>query len=204
MRSNRSLPAFALLLAAGFSGSDRAALNLAIAGTRAAPPDLSDLIVQFRREYLTGVRSASSKAPAADFAREARALSAAVFARTPMAEVVRRCGVMVGELLAAESPVLRTEAERQAFEKASAGPYRIPGVSSACASGNPDPVARSIAQARGDLEGSRNSPDAVAARIVADETNLLWAIWSGAGGDARPARKFDERDGPYTIAGAPR
>lgn len=193
-----------LAAASGFSGSDRAALNLAIAGTRAAPPDLFDLIVRFRREYLIGVRSASSRVPAADFAREARALSAAVFARTPMNEVVRRCGVMIGELLAAESPSFRTEPERQAFETASAGPYRIPGVNSACAAGNPEPVARSIAQSRTDLGGSQKPAEAAAARIVTDETNLLWAIWSGAGGDQRPARKFDERSGPYTIAGAPR
>ena len=201
----RSTTALALFLAAsGFSGSDRAALNLAIAGTRAAPPDLSDLIVRFRKEYLTGVRSAAARLPAADFAKEARALSAAVFARTPMNDVVRRCGVLIGELLAAESPSLRTQDEREAFEKASAGPYRIPGVNATCAAGNPEAVARSISQFRSNLEGSRGSAQAQAARILTDETNLLGAIWSGAGGDQRPARKFDERNGPYTIAGAPR
>jgi hypothetical protein len=65
-------------------------------------------------------------------------------------------------------------------------------------------VAASISRARADLEAARSGADAAAARVVYDATNLLWAIWTAAGGDARPAKKFDERNGPYVIAGAPR
>ena len=52
-----------LSAAAGFAGSDRAALNLAIAATRGGPPDLSSLIVLHRKEYLTGVRDAARRLP---------------------------------------------------------------------------------------------------------------------------------------------
>jgi hypothetical protein len=189
--------------APGFSGSPRAAFNLAIAGTRLAPPDLTRLLVQHRRDYLQGVREAAERAPTADFAREAAALSRAILARTPMPEVVRRCGRLVGELLAAAAPPLDSEASREAFEAASRGPYRIPGVSDAAARGDPGPVARSIAIARSPFR-VRADPAASASRIVADETNLLWAIWTGAGGDARPARNYEEKNGPYDVPGAPR
>ena len=60
------LAATLFLAATGFAGSDRAALNLAIAGTRRAPPDLSAMIVNYRREYLTGVRDAARRPPPSD------------------------------------------------------------------------------------------------------------------------------------------
>jgi hypothetical protein len=77
-------------------------------------------------------------------------------------------------------------------------------VTAAAAAGDPAPVAASISRARADLESVHAEPDAVAARVVFDATNLLWAIWTAAGGDVRAAKKFDERNGPYLIAGAPR
>jgi len=193
------LAATLFLAAAGFAGSDRAALNLAIAGTRRAPPDLSAMIVNYRREYLTGVRDAARRPPPSDFEREARGISRAILSRTPFSEVIRRTGALIGGVLSAEAP-----AGGEEFEKASAGPYRIPGVAAACASGDPAPAARSIRAARGELDRTRGAPDAAASRIVADETNLLWAIWTGAGGDARPAKEIDERNGPYDVPGAPR
>ena len=198
--------ALVLSLAAGggFSASDRAALNLAIGGTRDAPPDLFDLIVQHRREYLSGVRETIALAPAADISKEAKALSQAIVNRTHFPDVIHRIGMIVGELLSLESPRLATAAEKRAFEDASAGPYRIPGVSAASAAGNPGPVAASIARAAAELREKEASADAAASRIVSDETNLLWAIWVGAGGDARPAKKFEEKNGPYVVAGAPR
>jgi hypothetical protein len=188
----------------GFPASERAALNLAIAGTRDAPPDLFDLIVQHRREFLTGVRETISRAPAADFSKEARTLSQAIVNRSHFTDVIHRVGTIVGELLSVETPKLATPAERRAFEEASAGPYTFPGVSAASVSGNPDPIAASVARAAADFRDKGANPGAVASRIVSDETNLLWAIWIGAGGDTRPAKKFEEKNGPYTIAGAPR
>ena len=188
----------------GFSASDRAALNLAIGGTRDAPPDLFDLIIQHRREYLSGVRETIALAPAADVSREARALSQAIVNRTHFPDVIHRLGMIVGEVLALESPRLATAAEKRSFEDASAGPYRIPGISSASAAGNPAPVAASVGKAAAELREKGAGPDAAASRIVSDETNLLWAIWVGAGGDARPAKKFEEKNGPYIVAGAPR
>jgi len=191
------LVASLLLAAASFAGSDRAALNLAIAGTRRAPPDLSAMIVRYRTEFLAAVRDAARRPPPADFEAEARAISRAILSRTPFPEIVRRIGAAAGGILSAEMP-----AGSPGFEAASAGPYRIPGVSAAAASGDPGPAARSIRSAREELAGA--SAEAAAARIVADETNLLWAIWTGAGGDARPAKKLDERNGPYVVDGAPR
>jgi hypothetical protein len=188
----------------GFPASERAALNLAIAGTRDAPPDLFDLIVQHRREFLSGVRETISRAPAADFSKEARALSQAILSRAHFADVIHRFGMIVGEVIAFETPKFGTAGEKGAFEDASAGPYTFPGVSAAAAAGNPEPVARSIARAAADFRETNAAPGAVASRLVSDETNLLWAIWIGAGGDTRPARKFEEKNGPYTIAGAPR
>lgn len=197
--------ALLLTLATGsaFPASDRAALNLAIAGTRDAPPDLFDLIVQHRKEFLEGVRETISRAPAADFAREAKALSQSILSRAHFADVIHRFGMIAGEVIAFETPRLRTAAEKEAFERASAGPYTFPGVSAASAAGNPEPAAASIARAAADF-GEKPGPEAVASRLVSDQTNLFWAIWIGAGGDARPARKFEEKNGPYTIAGAPR
>jgi hypothetical protein len=189
-----------LLAAASFSGSDRAALQLAIAGTRLAPPDLSAMIVRYRKEYLEAVRQAARRPPPADFGAEARAISSAILARTPFSEAVARIGAAAGGILSAEVPDARGRGA--AFESASAGPYRIPGVSAASASGDPVPVSRSIRSAAADLAAA--TPEGAAARVVADETNLLWAIWTGAGGDARPARKLDERNGPYVVDGAPR
>ena len=192
----------ALLLAASAAraASDRAVLNLAIAGTRAGPPDLSALIVKHRKEYLAGARESARRAAPADFAAAARGIARAILSRTPFPEVVRQTGAIVGGVLAAEAPA----GDDDAFDRASAGPYRIPGVAAAAATGDPGPVAASITRARADLESSHAAPDAVASRIVSDGTNLLWAIWTAAGGDARPAKKFDERNGPYVIAGAPR
>jgi len=194
---------FVLLLSAGaaFPASDRAALNLAIGGTRSGPPDLSAMIVKHRKEFLTGVRESARQAPPSDFEKNARGISRAILSRTPFAEVIHRTGALVGGLLVAEVP---PAAAGESFERASAGPYRFAGVTTAAASGDPGPVARSIARARSDFETSHATADAVASRIVSDETNLLWAIWVGAGGDARPARKFDERNGPYDIPGSPR
>jgi hypothetical protein len=189
-----------LLAAASFSGSDRAALQLAIAGTRLGPPDLAGMIVRYRKEYLEAVRQAARRPPPADFGLEARSISHAILARTPFSETVARIGAAAGGVLSAEAPDARGRGE--AFETASAGPYRIPGVSAASAAGDPGPAARSIRSASADLAGA--SAEAVAARIVADETNLLWAIWAAAGGDARPAKKLDERNGPYVVDGAPR
>jgi hypothetical protein len=186
--------------AAGFAGSDRAALNLAIAATRGGPPDLSGLIVQHRKEYLTGVRDAARRPAPNGVEREARDIARSILARTPLAEVVRRTGALVGGVLAAEVPAGAGEG----FDAASAGPYRIAGVTAAAAAGDPAPVAASIARARADLGAAHAGPDAVAARVVFDATNLLWAIWTAAGGDARAAKNFDERNGPYLIAGAPR
>jgi hypothetical protein len=195
---------FTLATAGGFSASERAALNLAIGGTRDAPPDLYGLIVQHRREYLSGVREAIALAPAADISKEARSLSQAIVNRAHFADVIHRLGTIVGETLALESPRFSTPAERRAFEEGSAGPYKIPGVSAASAAGNPAPVGASISRASAELREKSAGADAAAARIVSDETNLLWAIWIGAGGDARPAKKFEEKNGPYTVAGAPR
>ena len=191
----------ALLLVASVTraASDRAVLNLAIAGTRAGPPDLSALIVQHRKEYLAGAREAARRAAPADFAAGAQGIARAILSRTPFPEVIRQTGAIVGGVLAAEAPA----GDDDAFERASAGPFRIAGVSAAASAGDPSPVARSIGRARADL-GAAGEAEAVAARIVTDETNLLWAIWTAAGGDARPAKKFDERNGPYVIAGAPR
>jgi len=189
-----------LSAAAGFAGSDRAALNLAIAATRGGPPDLSSLIVLHRKEYLTGVRDAARRLPSDGVEREARGISRSILARAPFAEVIRRTGALVGSVLAAEIP----SGAPDGIEAASAGPYRIAGVTAAAASGDPAPVAASIARARADLESAHADSDATAARVVYDATNLLWAIWTAAGGDARPAKKFDERNGPYVIAGAPR
>jgi hypothetical protein len=193
------LAALLFLAAAGFGGSDRAALNLAIAGTRKAPPDLSTLIVQFRKEYLTGVRGAARRPPPADFAGEARAISRAILARAPFREAIGRIGALIGGVLAAEAP-----AADAGFEKASAGPYRIPGVDAASAAGDPSPASRSILAARAELAAAGAGPEAAASRIVSDETRLLWAIWTGAGGDARPAKELNERNGPYDVPGAPR
>ncbi len=200
------LAALCLLLAAGpgFPGSERAALNLAIAATRDAPPDLASLIVQHRKEYLSGVLEEIHRAPAAEFALEAKSLSRAILGHTPMTEVIHRCGKMVGEVIVTETPKVPAPEEAAAIENAAAGPYRFPGLLPASSAGNPGPVAASIARAADDFHGSKTAPDAVASRIVTDETNLLWAIWTGAGGDARPAKNFDERNGPYTIPGAPR
>jgi len=189
-----------LLAAATFSGSDRAALQLAIAGTRLGPPDLSGMIVRYRKEYLEAVRQSARRPPPADFAAEARAISRAILARTPFSETVARIGAAAGGILSAEVP--DAHGRGAAFESASAGPYRIPGVSAAASAGDPGPVSVSIRSAASELAGA--SPEAVAARIVADETNLLWAIWVAAGGDARPSKKLDERDGPYVVDGAPR
>jgi hypothetical protein len=202
----KTLAALVLTLAAGsaFAASERAAFNLAIAGTRDAPPDLFDLIVQHRKEFLEGVRETISRAPAADFAKEARALSQAILSRAHFADVIHRFGMLAGEVIAFETPKLGTPAEKRAFEEASAGPYRFPGVSAPSAAGNPDPAAASIGRAAAEFREKNPGPDAIAARLVSDETNLFWAVWIGAGGDARPARKFEEKNGPYTIAGAPR
>jgi len=189
-----------LSAAAGFAGSDRAALNLAIAATRGGPPGLSALIILHRKGYLTGVRDAARRLPPGGVEKEARGISRSILARTPMAEVIQRTGALVGSVLAAEIP----SGAPGEIEAASAGPYRSAGVTSAAASGDAAPVAASIARARGDLESAHAGPDAAAARVVYDATNLLWAIWTAAGGDARPAKKFDERNGPYVIAGAPR
>jgi len=191
-----------LLLAPGPARavSDRAALNLAIAATRGGPPDLSALIVQHRKEYLTGVREAARRPTLPEVEREARDIARSILARTPFAEVVRRTGALVGGVISAEIP----SGKADGIEPASAGPYRIAGVTAAAASGDPAPVAASISRARADLESARADSDATAARVVYDATNLLWAIWTAAGGDARPAKKFDERNGPYVIAGAPR
>jgi len=191
----------ALLLSASAAraASDRAVLSLAIAGTRAGPPDLSALIVKHRKEYLAGAREAARRAAPADFAAGARGIAHAILSRTPFPEVIRQTGAIVGGVLAAEAPT----GDDDAFERASAGPFRFPGVAAAAAAGDPSPVARSIARARAD-SGAPGGAEALAARIVTDETNLLWAIWTAAGGDARPAKKFDERNGPYVIAGAPR
>ena len=195
------LAEFLLMLAASAAPgpSDRAVFNLAIAGTRGGPPDLSALIVKHRREFLGGVREAARRPPPPAIDDAARATSRAILARAPFTEVISRTGSLVGAVLSAEMPPAS-----DGFERASAGPYRIPGVSAAAAAGDPAPVARSIGRASADLAAARASADAVAARIVADETNLLWAIWIGAGGDARPAKQWDERNGPYVIAGAPR
>jgi hypothetical protein len=198
-----SLPIL-LAVAAGFPGSERAAFDLAIAGTRDAPPDLARLIVQFRREYLSGVRDQIRRAPAADFALESRALSRAILDRTPMREAIRRCGKIVGEVISAEGSRLADRADVAGLDRAAAGPYRLPGVWPESAAGNPAAAAASIAKAGEDFRSGKMSLDAVASRIVTDETNLLWAIWTGAGGDARPAKDLDERNGPYTIPGAPR
>lgn len=201
----KALAALVLTLAAGnaFAASERAAFNLAIAGTRNAPPDLFDLIVQHRTEFLGGVRETISRAPAADFAKEARALSKAILSRAHFTDVIHRFGMLAGEVIAFETPKFGTPAEKQAFEEASAGPYRFPGVSAPSAAGNPDAVAASIGRSA-ELREKNPGPDAIASRLVSDETNLFWAVWIGAGGDARPARKFEEKNGPYTIAGAPR
>jgi hypothetical protein len=198
----RHAGALALLLAAGaaFPASDRAALNLAIGGTRGGPPDLSTMIVKYRKEFLSGVREASRQGSRPNFDTSAREISRAILSRTPFSQVIHRTGSLVGGLLAAEAP---PEAAGEGFERASAGPYRFTGVTAAAASGDPGAVARSIARARADFESSHATADAIASRIVFDETNLLWAIWVGAGGDARPARKFDERNGPYDIPGSP-
>jgi len=187
-----------------FPASERAALNLAIAGTRDAPPDLYELIVRHRLEYLKGVRETVPLGPAADFSKEARALSQAIVSRAHFSDVIRRCGVIVGELIAMETPRFAASADRQAFEEACAGPYTFPGVSAASAAGNPDPVAKSIEGAAAAFREQKAGARAIASRIVTDETNLLWAIWTGAGGDRRPAKKFEEKNGPYSIAGAPR
>ncbi|MGH9442209.1 MAG: hypothetical protein ACRD16_08020 [Thermoanaerobaculia bacterium] len=202
----KALAALLLAFAAGnaFAVSDRAALNLAIAGTRDAPPDLFDLIVQHRREFLSGVRETISWTPAADFDKEARALSRTIVSRAHFPDVIHRIGTIVGELIVVEAPKSGSPAERLAFEEASEGPYMIPGVSAAAAAGNPGPVAASIARAPAELRERKAAPGALASRLVADETNLLWAIWIGAGGDTRPARKFEEKNGPYTVPGAPR
>ena len=202
----QAVAALVLILATGggFPASERAALNLAIAGTRDAPPDLFGLIVQHRQEFLTGVRETIPRAPAADLSKEGRSLSQAIVNRAHFTDVIHRFGMIVGELLSLETPKFATAAEKRAFEQASAGPYSFSGVSAASASGNPDPVAASVGRAAADFREKGASPDAVASRIVSDETNLLWAIWIGAGGDARPAKKFEEKNGPYTIAGAPR
>jgi hypothetical protein len=192
------------LAAAAFPASDRAALNLAIAGTRNAPPDLARLIVQFRKEYLTGVREEIRRAPAANFSLEAQSLSHAILERTPMSEVIHRCGRMVGELLASETPKFDKPEDLASFEEACAGPYQFAGVSAGAAAGNPTAVAASIAKARDEFATTRPPAARIASRIVTDETNLLWAIWMGAGGDVRPAKNFEERNGPYTIPGVPR
>jgi hypothetical protein len=192
----------ALLLApsAARALSDRAALNLAIAATRGGPPDLSALIVKHRKEYLTGVREAARRSPPPAVEREAREIARSIVARTPLAEAVRRTGALVGGVLAAEVPAGAGEG----IDAASAGPYRIAGVTAASAAGDPAPVAASISRARADLDAAHAGPEDAAARVVYDATNLLWAIWTAAGGDARAAKNFDERNGPYLIAGAPR
>jgi hypothetical protein len=114
-----------LLAAASFSGSDRAALQLAIAGTRLGPPDLAGMIVRYRKEYLEAVRQAARRPPPADFGLEARSISHAILARTPFSEAVARIGAAAGGVLSAEAPDARGRGG--AFETASAGPYRIPG-----------------------------------------------------------------------------
>lgn len=197
------MPILAPLLfaaASGFAGSDRAALNLAIAATRGGPPDLSALIVRHRKEYLTGVREAARRPAPPGVEREARDIARSILARAPFAEVIRRTGALVGGVLAAEVPA----GAGDGIEAASAGPYRIAGVTVASAAGDPAPVAASISRARADLEAAHAGPEDAAARVVFDATNLLWAIWTAAGGDARAAKNFDERNGPYLIAGAPR
>ena len=196
--------AAALAAGNGFPASERAALNLAIAGTRDAPPDLYALIVRHRMEFLGGVRETVSRTPAADFSREARALSRSIVERAHFPEVIRRCGAIVGELIAFETPKLATAAERREFEEASAGPYSFSGVSPAAAAGDPGPLASSIASAAADPGDRKPGARAVVDRIVTHETNLLWAVWIGAGGDRRPAKKLEEKNGPYGIAGAPR
>jgi hypothetical protein len=193
-----------LATGSGYSASDRAALNLAIAGTRDAPPDLVELIVRHRGQFLNGVRETIPLSPAADFSKEAKALSHAILSRAHFPDVIHRFGAIVGELLAVETPRFAKPADRRAFEEASFGPYTFSGVSAPSASGNPDPVAASISKAAAELREKKENPGVIASRIVSDETNLLWAIWIGAGGDTRPARKFEEKNGPYTIAGAPR
>ena len=198
-----SLPLL-LAAAAGFPGSERAALNLAIAGTRDAPPDLARLIVQYRQEYLAGVREEIRRTPAADFALESRALSRAILDRTPMREAIRRCGKIMGEVISAEGSRMTSPTDAAELDRAAAGPYLFAGVRPESARGNPAAAAASIARAADDFRSRTMSLDAVASRIVTDETNLLWAIWTGAGGDARPAKDLDERNGPYTIPGAPR
>ena len=192
-----SLAAPLFLAAASFAGSDRAALNLAIAGTRRAPPDLSAMIVIHRKEFLDGAREAARRPPPADLEPEARAIARAILGRTPFAEVIRRIGAACGAVLATE-----LSAAPAGLEAASAGPFRIPGVAAASAAGDPGPAARSIRAARAEL--AHATAEAAAARAVADQTNLLWAIWTAAGGDARPAKKLDEKNGPYVVDGAPR
>jgi len=179
--------------AAGFSGSDRAALNLAIAGTRDCPPDLSAMIVRFRKEFLSGVRDAARRPAPADLDARVRGIPRAILARTPFSEVMGRIGEAVGALLSAGSP----EGGGEAWEKASAGPFRYSGVTAAAIAGDP---AGAVRAALGRKRDPASEPaETAASRLVSDETNLLWAIWIAAGGDARPAGKFDERNGPYVI-----
>ncbi|HWC66010.1 MAG TPA: hypothetical protein VG777_08000, partial [Thermoanaerobaculia bacterium] len=130
---------------------------------------------------------------------EARSISRAILSREPFPEAIGRIGALIGGVLAAEAPSSDPE-----FEKASVGPYRIPGVDAASAAGDPSPASRSILAARAELAAAGGGPAAAASRIVADETRLLWAIWIGAGGDARPAKELNERNGPYDVPGAPR
>lgn len=189
---------------AGFTGSDEAALYLAIAGTRKAPPDLYHLIVEYRDQYLSGVRSALRRAPVVDFGHAARTLSSSLFEHVTLPRMVEGCGGLIGELLAAETPPLEGVAGKEAFERASLGPYSYRGVDSSSATGDPAAVSASIARARADFAKGQPPAGAVVSRIVTDETNLLWAIWTGAGGDRRPAKEVDERHGPYTIPGVPR
>jgi len=197
--------ALALSLAAAApapAASERAAFHLAIAATHHAPPDLVLLLVAHRKEFLMGVREAAGRAPAADFRLEGKALSSAIWQKLPVGDLVHRFGTILGEVIAAEAPAAGDAAGREAWESAAAGPYRYAGVCAGCAAGDAAPVAAAIARSRSEL--SHAKPDALASRIVTDETNLLWAIWTGAGGDARPARKLDERNGPYTVPAATR
>lgn len=186
-----------VLAAASFAGSDRAALNLVIAGTRRAPPDLSAMILLHRREFLEGARDAARRPPPADFEAEARGIAKAILGRTSFPEVIRRIGAACGGVLSAELSSVPA-----GLETASAGPFRIPGVAAASAAGDPGAAARSIRAARAELANA--SAEAAAARAVADQTNLLWAVWTAAGGDARPAKKLEEKNGPYVVDGAPR
>jgi len=204
----RFLLALSLIGAAGAgaappAASERAAFQLAIAATKIAPPDLADLIVQFRREYLAGVREAEARPIPGDLETAARSLSRGILQRMHFTDAVGRCGQIVGTVVAREAPGAG-DAGAAEFGDAAAGPYRVAGISSRSAAGDASAASRSVARARAELSVSRSPAEAAASRIVEDSANLLWAIWTGAGGDARAAGKWNEKNGPYDVTGISR